>query len=75
MSKKHHGGPGPVPAGNRPQSGADFTPENDEEMTGGQEGGERSEQEQDTKQRLGDFTGTGEHSIQEPGGKNGSNRK
>jgi len=31
-----------------------------------------SAQEQDPKRRLGDFEGKGEHSMQEPGGKNGA---
>jgi hypothetical protein len=32
-----------------------------------------SAQEQDPKRRLGDFEGKGEHSMQEPGGKNDAN--
>jgi hypothetical protein len=32
-----------------------------------------SPQEQDPKRRLGDFTGTGEHSFQQPGGRNDAN--
>jgi hypothetical protein len=67
MSKKNHA-PGPVPPDNRakgPASNADPAQEDaDQDGTGFQE--------QDPKRRLGDFTGTGEHSLQQPGGKNGS---
>lgn len=68
--KKHEG---PVPPGNRPHRG----PGEQSTVAGEKEkqaGGERgSSQEQDPKRRLGDFTGTGEHSMQEPGGKNDAN--
>ena len=74
MSKKHHGGPGSVPAGNLPKAGVGFTPDNEVVQPDGiQEGGGAPAQEQDPKRRLGDFTGTGEHSIQQPGGKNDAN--
>ncbi|QJX00515.1 hypothetical protein [Frigoriglobus tundricola] len=73
MSQKHHGGPGQVPAGNRPRAGANYTPDNDTEPSEVQKDGEVPAQEKDRKRRLGDYTGTGEHSIQEPGGKNGAN--
>ncbi len=72
MSKKHHGGPGPIPAGNRPKAGASFNSD-EEQVPGVTEGEVGSQQEEDPKRRLGDFTGKGEHSIQEPGGKNGAN--
>ncbi len=72
MSKKHHGGPGAVPAGNRPHAGPSYTPDT-EVPADTQKGGEVAAQEQDPKRRLGDFTGTGEHSIEQPGGKNGAN--
>ncbi len=72
MSKNHHGGPGPVPAGNRPKAGIPSNAD-DEVLDGIQEGEVASQQEEDPKRRLGDFTGKGEHSIQEPGGKNGAN--
>jgi hypothetical protein len=75
MSKKHHGGPGPVPPGNRPHAGSpDAANEEHETPDNLQKGGEiSSQQEEDPKRRLGDFTGKGEHSIQQPGGKNDSN--
>jgi hypothetical protein len=38
-----------------------------------QHGGEVESQQEEPKNRIGDFTGKGEHSIQEPGGKNGAN--
>jgi len=76
MSKKHQGGPGPVPKGNRSPMGPTFhtDPPTDEE--GGEQrdvgtGGAAS-QEQDEKRRLGNFETTGEHAIQQPGGKQGS---
>jgi len=67
MSKKHHGGPGPVPPGNRSQGGTKY----DAEPAGppGQadyENADASFQEQDPKRRLGDFSGAGEHPRQQP---------
>jgi hypothetical protein len=66
--KKQHGAP--VPPGNRSHSGptdAAGKPakKGEAEVT--------SAQEMDPKRNLGDFEGKGEHSIQEPGGKNGPN--
>ncbi len=73
MSKKHHGGPGPIPPGNRSHSGKPSKPgEEGEALEDIQKGGEVSPQQDDPKHRLGDYTSTGGHSIQEPGGKNGS---
>ena len=73
MSKKHHGGP--VPPGNRPKAGTPSKPGEEIEEQGDvlKDGEVHSQQEEDPKRRLGDFTGKGEHSIQEPGGKNGAN--
>jgi len=70
--KKKHGGP--VPAGNQPQAGPGVTP-----GQSGQEGQQAAAQgapinEQDPKRRLGNFEGAGEHSYQQPGGKNDANR-
>ena len=69
MSKKHHGGPAPVPPGNRPHTGPgpahDAPPDtNDPHAAGPGEGA--GFEEQDPKDRLGGFTGKGEHSIQQP---------
>jgi len=65
--KKTHGAP--VPPGNQPQAG----PEAAKVNTAGQGAAEiSSAQEQDPKRRLGGFEGKGEHSMQEPGGKQGS---
>jgi hypothetical protein len=69
MSQKHHGGPAPVPPGNRPHAGptpaagdaaaaADNTPVED---AGG------GFQNQDPKRRLGGYATEGEHPIQQPG--------
>lgn len=74
MSKKHHGGPGPVPPANRPHSGTSYTPDEENENQGVEKDGEVPFQQEDPKRRMGDFTGTGEHSIQEPGGKKDSDR-
>lgn len=73
MSKKHHGGPGPVPAGNRQKRGRTRQPDADTPTTGEvREGGEVPAQQEDPERRMGDFTGTARHSIHEPGGKNGA---
>jgi len=71
MSKKSHL-PGPIPAGNRPQGGTSSQPLDPDQMEPGQDGASNGEpfQEQDPKRRLGDFTGKGEHSRQQPGPKN-----
>ncbi len=65
--KKHHDAP--VPPGNRPQT--------DPNSTGKAANIDAAEvssaQEHDPKRRLGDFEGKGEHSMQEPGGKNDAN--
>ena len=70
MSKKKNHGSAPVPPGNR-QHGVPAGPNEPEESSKLTE--EVDYQEEDPKRRLGDFTGTGEHSIQQPDGKNGSN--
>jgi hypothetical protein len=69
--KKHTG---PVPPSNQAHSGPSGA--NDQMVeNGGQSPAEvSSAQEQDPKRRLGDFTGKGEHSFQQPGGRNGSNQ-
>jgi len=64
MSKKSHS-PGPVPPGNRPHGGpATQGPDDDagQAVSSGQ-----GDQQQDPQRRLGDFTGKGEHSRQQPG--------
>jgi hypothetical protein len=66
MSKKHHGGPAPVPPGNRPTSGPGFQAEDEDAASEHDENSGASFQEQDPKRRLGGFTGAGEHSIQQP---------
>ena len=72
MSKKHHGGP--IPPANRPQMGSGGAPgEAVEAPESIQNGGEVQSQQEEPKNRIGDYTGKGEHSIQEPGGKNGAN--
>ncbi len=73
MNQKHHGGPAPVPAGNQSKKGpalgdlSEDAPAPDNEGTGFQE--------QDVQRRLGDFTGKGEHSIQQPTKRNDGAKK
>ena len=68
--KKKHGGS--IPPGNQPQAGPpERASVNDEANPGSRE--EARFQEQDPKRRIGDFEGTGEHSFQQPGGKNDAN--
>ena len=71
MAKKNHA-PGSVPPANQPQSGPPEMKGADDQAqeTASQSGGD---QEQDPKHRLGDYVGKGEHSIQQPGGKNDAN--
>ncbi len=73
MNKKHHK-PAPIPPDNRPANGPAGTPDNQPaERTSPADG--TGFDEQDPKRRLGDFTGAGEHSIQQPGGRYGGNKK
>lgn len=77
MSKKHRGGPGPVPPGNQSRMGPQHSdrPAGDEELA--QKGPEGTSgaagQEQDPKRRLGNYQTAGEHAFQQPGGKNDAN--
>jgi hypothetical protein len=67
MSKKHHGGPGPVPPGNKPAdfpSGHRKPPKGDDETTQSDQGA--GFQEQDPQRRLGGYETEGEHSIKQP---------
>jgi hypothetical protein len=66
MSKKHHGGPAPVPPGNRPNAGPANAPgTNAEQLPQDAENGAPFN-DQDEKRRLGGFETAGEHSIQQP---------
>jgi hypothetical protein len=64
MSKKHHGGPAPVPPGNQPKLGWDAneaeTAQNQNPPAG------EGFHEQDPKRRLGGYGTAGEHPIQQP---------
>ena len=64
MSKKSRS-PGPVPPGNRPQTGTTYREPDDEAGKSDKHG--ETGQEQDEKRRLGNFTGKGEHARQQPG--------
>ena len=68
MSKKHKGGPAPIPPGNKPHTGVtkSFT----EDAAPPPHGMPLSEQ--DAKRRLGNFSTAGEHAIEQPSGKKGS---
>lgn len=71
MSKKHHGGPGPVPPGNRPKAGptgplpVDENPQSENDADPG-----APFQEQDPQRRLGNYGTAGEHPRQQPGALN-----
>jgi hypothetical protein len=67
MSKKHHGGPAPVPPDNRPQSGppANAPGDADAALPDDAHNGDQF-QDQDAKRRLGGFETAGEHSRQQP---------
>jgi hypothetical protein len=69
MSKKHKGGSAPIPKGNQSHSG----PQKPEEkpLPAPPEGAPASEQ--DPKRRLGNYDTAGEHSIEQPDGKQGPN--
>lgn len=66
MSKKHHGGPAPVPPGNRPAAGPVPQADDEHAATDQDTNTGASFQEQDPKRRLGGFSGAGEHPIQQP---------
>lgn len=69
MSKKHKGGPAPVPKGNQPHFGPAQVPD---EAQPNDQGAPASEQ--DPKRRLGNYATAGEHAIEQPGGKQGPNK-
>jgi hypothetical protein len=72
MSKKHHGGPAPVPPGNQQKmgpGGAPNTGEPDEAGNMNPDGG-AGFNDQDPKRRLGGFETAGEHSRVQPGALN-----
>lgn len=63
----------PVPPGNQSNVGIPGRPGQSRKEKRLEKGGEGAFHEQDPKRPLGDFTGTGEHSIQQPGGQNDAN--
>jgi hypothetical protein len=65
--KKQHSGP--VPAGNQSPFGTAPRPKEEPEETPAG----APDQQQDEERRLGDYEGKGEHSLQQPGGKNDAN--
>ena len=67
MSKKHHS-PGPIPSGNRSRSGkSNQSPDEEQKLKKEGVGSNEAFQEEDPKRRMGDFTGTADHSRQQPG--------
>jgi hypothetical protein len=71
MSKKHKGGPAPIPKGNQSHAG-NQRPEL-EEAPATPHGAPASEQ--DPKRRLGNYGNAGEHAIEQPDGKKGSDHQ
>ena len=69
MSKKHKGGPAPIPKGNQSHSGPQVP--GDKPIAPPPDGAPASEQ--DPKRRLGNYDTAGEHSIEQPDGKQGPN--
>lgn len=72
MSHKKRHGAAPVPPGNMPQGGPGEAMTADEQAEADTKGGAPF-QDQDPKRRLGNFESAGEHSFQQPGGKNDAN--
>lgn len=76
MSKKHRGGPAPVPPGNKP---ADFPASPDKVPQGGDETTLQSDQAgfqtQDPQRRLGGYATAGEHPRQQPSHLNDGNTR
>jgi hypothetical protein len=70
MSNKHKGGPAPIPKGNQPRTGPQKSIK--EGIPASPEGAPASEQ--DPKRRLGNYETAKKHSIEQPGGKKGSDR-
>lgn len=68
MSKKHKSGPAPIPPGNQSNSGT--TKPLPKEVAPLPHGLPLSEQ--DAKRRLGNYNTAGEHAIEQPSGKKGS---
>ena len=76
MSKKHHGDPAPVPAGNRPQGGpAKAAAEDGDEAVPDDHETGTGFSDKDAAGRHGNFTGAGGHPIQQPGHKNDGGQK
>jgi hypothetical protein len=68
MSKKHKGGPAPVPQGNQSSAGPQgAVPEARIQKAKG-----APASEQDPKRRLGNYGTAGEHPIEQPRGKQGA---
>jgi hypothetical protein len=70
MSKKHKGGPAPIPKGNQSKAGPDKPAQ---PQTPAQPHGAPAS-EQDPKRRLGHYGTAGEHRIEQPSGRKGSDR-
>jgi len=69
--KKKHSGP--VPPDNQPKIGPAVGPGQPTEADEKAQPHGAPFEEQDPKHRLGNFTGKGEHSFQQPGGRNDAN--
>lgn len=69
MAKKSNGGAAPVPRGNQSR----FGPGNSIKKSKAAAAKGAPASEQDTKRRLGNYGTAGEHPIEQPDGKKGSN--
>ncbi len=70
MGSKHHGGPAPVPPGNRSkQRTGKKEPDQDAPLPGDTEQGS-PDSDHDPKRGIGGYTGKGEHARQQPGPQN-----
>lgn len=68
MSKNHHGGPAPVPPGNRPQGGPGAPPGGIGDGTNPGSGDEGAGfGDQDPQRRSGGYSNAAQHPRQQPG--------
>lgn len=67
MSKKHHGGPAPIPPGNQPRKGGMKGPDDPDEPLPEELSQGAPDSDHDPKRGTGGYTGKGEHSRQQPG--------
>jgi hypothetical protein len=71
MSKKHRGGPAPVPPANQTQKG----PIHPTKQSAPTEAEGAGFSQQEPNRRLGNYETEGEHALEQPDGKQGPNMK